>query len=57
MGVEEEFAQQVRIEKDIEKILLKYARTQNSFIRDDGSNGWNEMIEELTIYVLGKIED
>lgn len=45
------------MKEQIEDILLKYAKTQNSFIREDGSNGWNDLIQELETLVEPKDND
>ena len=45
------------MKKEIKQIVLKYAKTQNSFIDEDGHNGFNIMIAELASYFLLKLLD
>lgn len=35
----------------VEEIVLRFAHTQNSFINEDGTNGYDEMLEQLAILV------
>jgi len=35
----------------VEEIVLRFAHTQNSFVNEDGSNGYDEMLEQLAILV------
>jgi len=36
---------------NVEEIVQKFAHTQNSFINEDGTNGYDEMLEQLAILV------
>jgi len=48
---QKEFNEFLIAKKSVVEILSKFTNTQNSFIDEDGTNGFNEMLEELAILV------